>query len=128
MVWMAKAFGLALVIGALGGSAVAAPPVYDVGRARASFSIELPDGCALEESQVRATYAVFNITCEGRVYGGVYAGADANPEIPRSRIMITETRWPTEIQAWSVDVPDDQDRADAIVASVRAKRVKVALG
>jgi len=125
---MAKAFGLALVIGAVGGSAVAAPPVFDVGRARASFSIDLPDGCALEEGQVRATYVVFNVTCDGRVYAGIYTGAEANPEIPRSRIMITETRWPTEIQAWSADVPDDQERADAIAASVRAKRVKVALG
>lgn len=128
MAWMAKAFGLALVLGAVGGSATAAPPVFDVGRARASFSIDLPDGCVLQEGAVRGTYAVFNVSCEGRIYAGIYAGTEANPEIPRSRIMITETRWPTEIQAWAADVPDDQDRADAIAASVRAKRVKVALG
>lgn len=128
MAWMARAFGLALVIGAVGGSAVAAPPVFDVGRARASFSVELPDDCVLEEGQVRGAYAVFNVTCDGRVYAGIYTGTEANPKIPRSRIMVTETRWPTEIQAWAAEVPGDQARADAIAASVRARRVKIALG
>lgn len=128
MAWMAKAFGLALMIGAVGGPTMAAPPVFDPGRARASFSIDLPEDCRLEQGQVRPTYTVFNVTCSGRVYAGIYTGTEANPDIPRSRIMITETRWPTEIQAWAADVPDDQDRADAIAASVRAKRMKVALG
>ena len=128
MAWMARAFGLVLALGAFGGAASAAPPVFDAGRARASFTIDLPEDCVLEEGEVRATFAVFNVTCDGRVYAGIYTGTEANREIPRSRIMITETRWPTEIQTWAEDVPDDQARADAIAASVRARRVKIAWG
>jgi hypothetical protein len=128
MAWMARAFGLALVVGALGGAAAAGPPIFDVGRARASFTVDLPEDCVVREGRAGANFAIFEVTCGGRVYAGVYAGNAANPEIPRSRIMVTETRWPTEVQAWAADVPDDQARADAIAASVRAKRVKVAFG
>jgi hypothetical protein len=125
---MARAFGLVLTLGALGGTASAAPPVFDLGRARASFTLDLPDDCVLEEGQIRASFAIFQVTCGGRVYAGIYAGNAADPEMPRSRTILTETRWPSEVQAWAVDVPGDQARADAIVASVRARRVKIAWG
>ena len=128
MAWKAKGLGLALGIAAIAGSAGAAPPVFDLGRARAAFTVDLPDGCSLEEGQVRASFAIFYVSCEGRVYAGIYAGNAADRELPRSRIMITETRWPSEVQAWAAEVPGDQIRADAIAASVRVRRVKVAWG
>ena len=46
MAWMARAFGLVLALGAFGGTASAAPPVFDAGRARASFTIDLPEAGA----------------------------------------------------------------------------------
>jgi hypothetical protein len=128
MAWKAKAIGLSLAVLATAGTAVAAPPVLDVGRARAAFSVDLPDGCVLDEGAVRPAFVVFYITCADRLYAGIYVGNAANVEVPRSRVMVTETRWPAQVQAWSADVPEDQVRADAIAASVRARRVKVALG
>ena len=128
MAWKGKTLALAVALGAMAGTAGAAPPVFDVGRARAAFTVDLPDGCALEDGQVRASFAIFYVNCEGRVYAGIYAGNAADREMPRSRVIITESRWPSEVQAWAVDVPDAQARADAIVASVRARRVKVAWG
>jgi hypothetical protein len=126
MAWKAKALGL--VLAAMAGTAGAAPPVFDLGRARASFTVDLPEGCALEDGQVRASFAIFYVSCEGRVYAGIYAGNAADRAMPRSRIMITESRWPSEVQAWAADMPGDQARADAIAASVRVRRVKIAWG
>ena len=128
MGWKAKGLGLALGFAALAGTAGAAPPVFDLGRARAAFTVDLPDGCVLEDGAVRASFAIFYVSCEGRVYAGIYAGNAADREMPRSRTMITDTRWPSEVQAWAADVPGDQARADAIAASVRVRRVKIAWG
>lgn len=128
MGWRAKAFGLALGLGAMASTAGAAPPVFDVGRARAAFTVDLPEGCKLEDGQVRASFAIFYVACEGRVVAGIYTGNAADRSMPRSRLMITETRWPSEVQVWAVDAAEDQARADAIVASVRVRRVKVAWG
>ena len=128
MAWNDRALGLALALGAMVGTAGAAPPVFDLGRARAAFTVDLPDGCALEDGQVRASFAIFYVSCEGRVYAGIYAGNAADREMPRSRVMITANRWPSEVQAWAAEVPGDQARADAIAASVRVRRVKIAWG
>lgn len=128
MGWKAKAFGLALGLGAMASTAGAAPPVFDVGRARAAFTVDLPPGCVLEDGQIRASFAIFYVACEGKVVAGIYTGNAADRSVPRSRIMITETRWPSEVQAWAVDADEDQARADAIAASVRVRRVKVAWG
>ena len=128
MAWKGKTLGLALALGAMAGTAGAAPPVFDLGRARAAFTVDLPQGCTLEDGQVRASFAIFYVACEGKVYAGIYAGNAADRGMPRSRIMITESRWPSEVQAWAADVPGDQVRADAIAASVRVRRVKVAWG
>jgi len=128
MAWKAKALGLALALGAMAGTAGAAPPVFDLGRARAAFMVDLPEGCSLEDGQVRASFAIFYVSCDGKVYAGIYAGNAADREMPRSRVMITESRWPSEVQAWAADVPGDQARADAIAASVRVRRVKIAWG
>lgn len=128
MAWKARALGLALGLGAMVSTAGAAPPVFDVGRARAAFSVDLPEGCVLEDGQVRASFAIFYVACEGKVVAGIYTGNAADRSMPRSRVMITETRWPSEVQAWAVESGDDQARADAIAASVRVRRVKVAWG
>ena len=128
MGWKAKSLGLALGVAALAGTAGAAPPVFDLGRARAAFTVDLPEGCVLDEGAVRASFAIFYVSCEGRVYAGIYAGNAADRGVPRSRTMITDTRWPSEVQAWAADVPGDQARADAIAASVRVRRVKIAWG
>ncbi|HEY0646761.1 hypothetical protein [Phenylobacterium sp.] len=128
MGWKAKSLGLALGLAALAGTAGAAPPVFDLGRARAAFTVDLPEGCVLEDGAVRASFAIFYVSCEGRVYAGIYAGNAADRAVPRSRIMVTDTRWPSEVQAWAADVPGDQARADAIAASVRVRRVKIAWG
>lgn len=128
MGWRAKAFGLALGLGAMASTAGAAPPVFDVGRARAAFTVDLPEGCKLEDGQVRASFAIFYVACDGKVMAGIYAGNAADRQMPRSRVMITETRWPSEVQAWAANVGEDQARADAIAASVRVRRVKIAWG
>jgi hypothetical protein len=128
MGWKAKSLGLALGLAALAGTAGAAPPVFDLGRARAAFTVDLPEGCMLEDGAVRASFAIFYVSCEGRVYAGIYAGNAADRAVPRSRTMVTDTRWPSEVQAWAADVPGDQARADAIAASVRVRRVKIAWG
>ena len=78
MAWKARAFGLALALGAMAGTAGAAPPVFDLGRARAAFTVDLPEGCQLDEGQVRASFAIFYVSCEGRVYAGIYAGNAAD--------------------------------------------------
>lgn len=129
MGWKARACGLALAAGALTATAgIAGPkaPAMDVGRARAAFTVDVPEGCTLENGPTQATFAIFYVRCEGRVYAGVYAGNEADPNVPHSRLMLTENRWPAQVQAWSLDVPGDQARADAIAASVRVRRVKIA--
>ena len=129
MGWKARALGLAVATTTLGAlPAGAAAPAMDIGRARAAFTVDLPEGCVLAEGDVRASFATFYVTCEGRVYAGIYAGNDADLSVPRSRLMLTENRWPGQVQAWSVVVPGDQARADAIAASVRVRRVKIAWG
>lgn len=128
MAWKTRAVGLALALGAMAGTAGAAPPVFDLGRARAAFTVDLPDGCSLEDGAIRASFAIFYVTCDGKVMAGIYAGNAADREMPRSRLMITETRWPSEVQAWAAEAPGDQARADAIAASVRVRRVKIAWG
>lgn len=128
MAWKGKTLGLALALGAMAGTAGAAPPVFDLGRARAAFTVDLPEGCRLEDGQIRASFAIFYVSCEGKVYAGIYAGNAADREMPRSRVMITDSRWPSEVQAWAAEVDGDQARADAIAASVRVRRVKIAWG
>jgi len=61
------------------------------------------------------------VTCKDVTYAGVYAGNAADRQMPRSRLLKTSLQWPSEIQVWSLVVPNDQARADLIAASVRLR-------
>lgn len=117
-----------VALSAMAGSGAMAQLPLDLDRARAAFTVDLPDGCELRDGALRAEFAVFYVYCDGQLYGGVYAGNAADREVPRSRLMLTEHRWPAEVQAWAADVPGDQAKADAIAASVRVRRVRIAWG
>lgn len=109
-------------------TALAAPPKRTIEDGREAFEIALPADCKLATDGPRIDFQVFYVTCEGKTYGGIYVGNAADRSMPRSRVIATEYGWPSEIQVWSLEVGADQSRADAIAASVRARRAKVAMG
>ena len=123
-----KAALVAVALSAMAGNAAMAQPPIDMERARAAFTVDLPDGCELRDGALRAEFAVFYVYCDGTFYAGIYAGNAADREVPRSRLMLTEHRWPAEVQAWAAEVRGDQAKADAIAASVRVRRVRIAWG
>ncbi|MFZ5718790.1 MAG: hypothetical protein ACOY5Y_04905 [Pseudomonadota bacterium] len=123
-----KAALAAVALSAMAGNSAMAQAPMDAERARAAFTVDLPTGCELRDGALRAEFAVFYVYCGGQFYAGIYAGNAADREVPRSRLMLTEHRWPAEVQAWAAEVPGDQAKADAIAASVRVRRVRIALG
>lgn len=118
----------AVALSAMAGVPAMAQPAMDADRARAAFTVDLPGGCELRDGALRADFAVFYVYCDGQFYAGIYAGNAADREVPRSRLMLTEHRWPAEVQAWAATIPADQAKADAIAASVRVRRVRIARG
>jgi hypothetical protein len=115
-------------VGLAAEAAAQAMPLVEASSARAAFRIDLPDGCVLEEGVLQAAYATFQVSCGGRIYAGIYAGNAADPTVPRSRLIETDDKWPKQVQVWSEVVPDDQARADAIAASVKVRRLRIARG
>ncbi|MDZ4371852.1 MAG: hypothetical protein U1C74_10565 [Phenylobacterium sp.] len=123
-----KAWAAVAAMTCLWGSAGHAMPLLEASSARAAFRIDLPEGCVLQDGSLQAGYATFHVSCGGRIYAGIYAGNAPDPTVPRSRLIETEDKWPKHVQVWSEVVPGDQSRADAIAASVKVRRMKVALG
>ena len=123
-----KAWAATAALACLWGSAGQAMPLLEVSSARAAFRIDLPEGCVLQDGAQQTTYATFYVACDGQVYAGIYAGDAPDPTVPRSRLIETDDKWPRNVEVWSEGVPGDQARADAIAASVKVRRMKVALG
>ena len=62
------------------------------------------------------------MTCSGVDYAGIYVGNYADSATPRSRLIKTGfCIWPSTIQVWSDVVPKDQELADSIANSVKAR-------
>ena len=119
----AAAVILATMLIGLSGPAIAGDRGKDLSDGHDAFDIDLPKDCALTDKN-GPDFEVFYIACGGKPYGGIYVGNAANPDMPRSRLIKTDFGWPAEIQVWSLDVPDDQARADAIAASVKVRSAK----
>jgi len=98
-----------------------APPAH--ANARDPFDIDLPKDCRLE-SRNGPDFDVFYILCNDTQYGGIYVGNAPDTTIQPSRLIKTGLEFPADIQVWTVPVADDQARADAIAASVRARKPK----
>ena len=90
--------------------------------AREIFEIDLPAKCQIESLGPKLDFEVFDITCDGVPYGGVYAGNYPDTSVPRARTIETGMGWPAKIQAWSAEVPAHQADADRIAASLRLRR------
>jgi len=88
--------------------------------ADAPFAIDLPQGCQIDK-RPGPDFFVYYVACHGTTYAGVYVGNFADRSVPRSRLIKTGRQFPAEIQVWSVAVPNDQARADAIAASVKLR-------
>ncbi|HVI34064.1 hypothetical protein [Phenylobacterium sp.] len=90
-------------------------------KGRDAFDIALPTGCRMTSTETQMDFQVFRVLCGEVPYAAVYVGNAADASIPRSRLLPTPFSWPREVQAWSLSVPNDQDRADQIAASVRVR-------
>ena len=88
---------------------------------RDAFDITLPTGCRMTSTDAQMDFQVFRVLCGEAPYAAVYVGNAADRSIPRSRLLPTPFSWPSEVQAWSLSVPNDQERADQIAASVRVR-------
>lgn len=119
----AAAVILTAVLIGLSGPAIADDRGKDLSNGHDAFDIDLPKDCGLTDKN-GPDFEVFYIACNGKTYGGIYTGNAANPDMPRSRLIKTGFGWPAEIQVWSLEVPDDQARADAIAASVKVRNTK----
>ena len=90
--------------------------------AREIFEMDLPASCRIESRGAKLDFEVFDITCGGVLYGGVYAGNYPDTSVPRAKAIETGMGWPAKIQAWSAEVPHHQADADRIAASLRLRR------
>jgi len=95
-------------------------PAPSLKSGREAFAIDLPAECRMEARSAHEDFQVFNVVCGERPYAGVYTGNHPDPSV-RDRTLKTEYAWPLYVQAWSLSVPGDQARADAIANSVKLK-------
>jgi hypothetical protein len=89
--------------------------------ARDTFEIDLPKGCEIRSRGAKLDFEVFEISCAGTPYAGVYAGNYPDRSVPRAKTIETQMGWPAKIQAWSLAVPGHQAEADRIVGSLRLR-------
>ena len=113
-----------LAVGAAAVSGVA--PAAQLAHGRDAFVVDVPPGCVERGTRddLNIDYQVFYFSCRGKTYAGVYVGNAARSDIPRSRVIRTGLEWPAQVQVWSKVVPDDQQKADKIAASVRLRQPK----
>jgi hypothetical protein len=86
-----------------------------------AFNLTLPQDCKITRRPGKLDFEVFDVTCGGRPYAGIYAGNAPSTDIPRSRLLTTQFEWPSTIQVWTQKVPGHQRKADQIAASVRLR-------
>jgi len=96
-------------------------PIAALEDGRMAFDIDIPSDCKITTNEHRLDFQIFRVSCGGVEYAGLYVGNFADRNVPRSRVLTAPYSWPSEVQVWTLEVPNGQDRADKIASSVRVR-------
>ena len=90
---------------------------------RSVFTLELPNGCTVVRREgLPPDFEVYDVLCHSAPYAGIYVGNFPDRKIEGRILETHRPQWPELIQIWSDQVPNDQEQANRIAASVRATK------